>query len=98
MTAAEFNRTVKQFPRLSDHAKALAKAVLVDGSTYEEVISQYGVSRQLASEWCLKVYRAFFPKGWVTESITLPAEKMDLVRQMQAKEMERWEKASKRGA
>lgn len=98
LTAAEFSRTVKRFPRLSEHAKALAKAVLVDGASYEDVISEYGVSRQLASGWCLKVYRAFYPKGWVTESITLPEDKMAKVKQMQIDEMMRWEKSSKRGA
>lgn len=98
LTEAEFSRTVKQFPRLSEHAKALAKAVLVEGASYEDVISKHGVSRQLASSWCLKVYRAFYPKGWITESVTLPEDKMHKVRQMQIDEMARWEKSSKRGA
>ena len=98
LTAAEFSRTVKQFTRLSERAKAIAKAVLVDGADYKDVINEYGVSRQLASGWCLKVYRAFYPDSWVTESITLPADKMDKVKQMQADEMERLKKIPKRGA
>jgi hypothetical protein len=91
LSAEDFDRTVSKFPRMSEHAKALARAVLVDGTTYEQVTAQFEVSRQLASEWCLKVYRGFYPREWVTESITLPPERMEQVRLMQAQEIARWE-------
>ncbi len=84
LTAAEFNRTIKAFPKLSERAKAVARAVLVEGQAPSEVAQELGCSKQLAYAWSTKVYAACIPAGWVTETVTLPAELMADVRKMQA--------------
>ena len=84
----DFKHRVAQFPRLSEKARAFTKAVLVDGKPLAQVQEKMGVSRQLASLWCLKVYRAP-PAGWVKELVTLPADQMARVREMEAREKKR---------
>ena len=85
MGVEDFNGVVAQFPRLSKRAIKLARAVLVDGLSESEAARQFGVTRQLANEWCTKINRAVLAtKGWVTQTVTLPAEAMREVKQMQA--------------
>ena len=82
MTAEEFSQTVVQFPRLSEKAKNIARAILVDGKSLEEVCIEFDVSRQLAHQWATKVYMGFAPKGWVSEVVTLPEIYMQRIRKL----------------
>ena len=91
----DFKHRVAQFPRLSEKARAFTKAVLVDGRPLAQVQEKMGVSRQLGSAWCLKVFRAP-PAGWLKEVVTLPAEQMARVREMEAREKSRAAGAPKR--
>ena len=84
LASGEFEEAVATFPRLSEKAKAVARAVLVDGQTFDQVSKEFDVSRQMAHGWATKVYEAFRPTGWVTESVTLPPELMAKVREMEA--------------
>ena len=89
----DFNRAVAQFPRLSKRTKELVRAVLVDGLSESEASRQFGVSRQMANEWCTKIKRTLLAtKGWVTQTVTLPSDKMREVKQMQADAISRRKK------
>lgn len=90
LTANEFKHAVSQFPRFSEKAKQVARAILVDGSTFEEVCQQYETSRQLAHGWASKVFAEFQPSGWKTESITLPPDLMVKVKEMEADARAQW--------
>jgi transposase-like protein len=90
LTAGEFKHAVSQFPRLSDKAKKVARAILVEGQTFEEVCQEFDTSRQLAHEWATKVFEAFRPSGWVTESVTLPPDQMEVVREMELAARQQW--------
>lgn len=94
LTEAQFNLAVERFPRLSERAKDMARAVLVGGASPKGVSSEHGVSLQLVTDWCLKIYRAHALRGWVTASITLPVDKMAEVKQMQNDEMQRLEETA----
>lgn len=83
LTATEFKHAVARFPRLSDKAKSIARGVLVEGRTFDEMSQQYGASRQLIHKWSTQVFNAFQPEGWVTETVTLPKDQMELVREME---------------
>lgn len=83
MTAAEFRAAALTFPRLSDKAKDVARAILVDGRAAEETAAAFGTSRQLAYQWAKKIYETYRPTGWITETVTLPPELMATVRQME---------------
>ena len=94
LTETQFNLAVGRFPRLSERAKDIAKAVLVGGASPKAISSEYGVSLQLVTDWCIKIYRAHTLRGWVTASITLPEDKMAEVKQMQIDEMARLEETT----
>jgi len=91
LTATEFKHAVARFTRLSEKAKSVARSILVDGWTPEEAAEHYETSRQLTHQWATKVYEQFRPTGWVTETITLPAEVMDEVRKMETAARAQWE-------
>lgn len=93
LNPTEFKAALAHFPRLSDKGRAVARAILVDGATFEEVATRYRVSRQMAHEWASKLYQVFRPQGWVTESVTLPPELMEQVRQMEADARAKWERS-----
>lgn len=90
LSASEFKRALARFPRLSEKGQAVARAILVEGLTFEEVTATYDVSRQMAHEWATKIYEVFRPQGWVTESVTLPPELMANVRRMEAEARAEW--------
>lgn len=90
LTATEFKNAVAKFPRLSDKAKGVARAILVEGQTFEQVTQEFDTSRQLAHEWATKVFEVFRPSGWVTESVTLPPEQMEAVRKMELAARQQW--------
>ena len=90
LKASEFKHALANFPRLSVKAQKVARAVLVDGASFEKVCEDYDTSRQLAHQWSTKVYEAFRPVGWVTASVTLPPEQMALVRQMEIEARQKW--------
>ena len=91
LTASEFDQAITQFPRMSAKARAVARSILVDGVTFQEVTSKYQTSRQLAHSWACKVYDAFAPEGWISELVVLPPEKMELVRAMERDARAKWE-------
>jgi len=90
LTGPEFARAAARFPRLSDKAKQVARAVLVDGRSFEQVCEQFQTSRQLAHQWATKIFDEFQPTGWVTETVTLPLERMRDVREMERDARRRW--------
>lgn len=90
LKATEFNHAVAKFPRLSEKAKKVARAVLVEGKTFEQVCQEFDTSRQLAHEWATKVFDEFRPSGWVTESVTLPPDQMEEVRKMEVAARQQW--------
>jgi transposase-like protein len=90
MTEEQFTTAVRRFSRLSQKAQDVARAILVDGHTFEEASSRYGVSRQHVHQWVSKVFAAFEPPGWVTRTVTLPVDKMKLVEQMENDAIEGW--------
>ncbi|WP_045226973.1 TrfB-related DNA-binding protein [Methyloterricola oryzae] len=91
LTAPEFEAALRRHPRLSDKAKEVARAVLVDGRTFEEVTEKYSTSKQLAHVWASKIYNAFAPTGWVSEMVVLPPELMAHVREMEREAREEWQ-------
>jgi hypothetical protein len=56
-----------------------ARAVLVDGANPDHVAAQIGAKRQLVHAWATKLFDVLVPPGWVTRSVTLPADLMDQV-------------------
>lgn len=91
LTASEFDQALALFPRMSAKAREVARSILVDGLTFEEVTSTYQTSRQMAHTWACKVYDAFAPEGWISELVVLPPEKMELVRAMEIDARAEWE-------
>lgn len=79
LTPAEFRAAVRNFTKLSDKAKAVARGVLVDGKTFEEVTTEHEVSRSLAHQWVAKVFGAHVPDGWVAQVIVRPQKEMDKI-------------------
>ena len=71
----------------------MARDILVEGKTFEQITLEYDTSRQLAHEWATKVFEVFRPTGWVTESVTLPPEQMELVRAMELDARQQWAEA-----
>jgi hypothetical protein len=90
LTAPEFEEALRRHPRLSAKAKEVARAILVDGCTFEEVTEKYETSRQLAHVWASKLYDAFAPTGWVSEVVVLPPELMARVREMEQEARDVW--------
>jgi hypothetical protein len=97
LTPSEFDQAIARFPRMSIKARNVARAILVDGLTFDEVTSTYATSRQLAHSWASKVYEAFTPNGWESELIVLPPEKMKLVRAMERDARAEWESSLEHG-
>lgn len=91
LTASEFDQAIELFPRMSAKARDVARSILVDGLTFEEVTSKYQTSRQLAHSWACKVYETFAPEGWISELVVLPPDKMELVRAMERDARAKWE-------
>jgi hypothetical protein len=91
LTLQEFEEALRRHPRLSKKAKEVAKAILVDGCTFEEVIETYETSKQLAHSWASKIYDVFAPEGWITETVVLPPELMERVRIMEQEAREAWQ-------
>lgn len=92
LSAVEFASAIARFPRgLSDKARMVAQAILVEGYTQAQAAEEFGTSRQLAYQWANKVYEQFAPAGWVTEAVTLPPAIMAEVRRMQAMARDEWE-------
>src|SRR4051794_29774346 len=77
MDSDDFERSVARFPRMTQRARDVARALLVDGKSFDEVQATFGVaSRQLAHQWASKVAEGYWPDDWVTASVTLPPEEM----------------------
>lgn len=85
LTAEEFEEATKHFPRFSEKAIAVARAILVDGRSFDaEFQRDFDCrSRQLAHDWASRIFEAYRPAGWVTESITLPPDMMAIVKHME---------------
>jgi len=90
MTGDQFSTAVRRFSRLSQTAKDVARAVLVDGHTFEQASLSYDVSRQHVHQWVSEVFAAFEPPTWVTRTVTLPVDQMAVVQQMEADAREQW--------
>ena len=91
LRAQEFELALKRHPRLSKKAKDVARAILVDGRTLDDVAEAFDTSRQLAHSWASKIYDVFAPAGWVSETIVLPPELMEQVRTMEKEAREAWQ-------
>jgi hypothetical protein len=91
LTAPEFEEALRRHPRLSKKAKEVARAILVDGCTFEEVTERFETSKQLAHVWATKIYNVFAPAGWVSEVVVLPPELMARVREMEQEAREAWQ-------
>lgn len=91
LSAAEFKNAAARFPKLSEKAKAVARAILVDGYTPEQAAAEFVTTRQLTHQWATKIYEAFRPTGWVTEAVTLPRDLMEKVKEMEKAAREQWE-------
>lgn len=93
LTKTEFEQVLARFKRLSENGKRAAFMVLVAGSSFEEVETKLGVSRQLAHRWASQIYKAFCPEGWVTSQVTLPQDLMAKVHLMEEKARAAWTKS-----
>lgn len=91
LTAQEYEDAARRHPRLSAKAKNVARAILVDGCTLDEVAEKHATSKQLAHAWASKIYDVFAPEGWVTETVILPPEMMEQVRIMEQEAREAWQ-------
>jgi hypothetical protein len=91
LTADEFDEAIKHFPRFSEKAVAIARAILVDGRGFDaDFQREFDCrSRQLAHDWASRVFAVYQPAGWVTESITLPPDMMAIVKQMEQEARDR---------
>ena len=90
LTEEQFTTAVRRFSRLSQKAKDVARAILVDGHTFEQASLRYDVSRQHVHQWASKVFDAFEPPSWVTRTITLPPDQMNIVQQMEVVARDTW--------
>ena len=90
MTGDQFTTAVRRFSRLSQTAKDVARAVLVDGHSFEQASLSHDVSRQHVHQWVSKVFAAFEPPTWVTRTVTLPVDQMAVVQQMEADARDQW--------
>ena len=90
LTAGEFDHAVRRYSRLSDKAIAASRALLVDGDLLEHVAQSHGSSRQMVHKWATKVFESFRPEGWLTETVTLPAAQMAVVREMEQQARLAW--------
>ena len=95
LTAGEFARGVKKFPRMSEKAQEIAKEILVEGHAPSAVADRHGVTRQNCHFWSKQIYDAVVPDGWVSEVITLPRVKMEEVRALVVKERTKWRQDSR---
>lgn len=85
MSGEDFDRAAARFPRMTQRARDVARALLVDGKSFDEVQEAYGVaSRQLAHQWASKVAEGHWPDDWVTASVTLPRDDMNRVMEIVA--------------
>ena len=90
MTEDQFALAVRRFSRLSDKAKDVAHAVLVEGQSFEEAGRRHDARRQHIHQWVSKVFESFEPPTWVTRTVTLPVDEMRLVEKMEEDARERW--------
>lgn len=58
LTPAQFDKAVKQFPRMSDDGKAAARSVLVDGNVQAEVAKYLDIPRQQVNRWVQSIKKA----------------------------------------
>jgi transposase-like protein len=93
LTAEEFSATVTAFPHLSEKGQQVARAVLVERKTFQDVEREFDVSRAHAHQWVKKVFEGYRPKGWVTAVISLPEPLMEQVQTMVKRERELWTQA-----
>lgn len=91
---AEFRSAAAKFPGLSENGVAVARAVLVDGEDLAAVAERFGIHRSQAHQWAAKVFDGHRPRGWVTETVSLPEAAMHKVREMVRIERDRWEAAA----
>lgn len=56
MTAKQFDKAVKSFPRLSDTGKTAARRVLLDGLAPVRVAEEMEVHRQQVHRWVKLIY------------------------------------------
>lgn len=97
LSASEFKLAAGHFPRLSQKALDVSRAVLVEGKSLLYVEQHCDVSRQQAHQWASKIYGAFKPSGWVSAVVTLPAADMEKVKLMERAARDRLKKQSSRG-
>ncbi|MBN3780499.1 transcriptional regulator [Burkholderia sp. Ac-20345] len=59
MTAADFGAVCHLLPNLSPERLSIARAVLVDGQTYQDAAAKFGMTRQAATTAIKPVWAAY---------------------------------------
>jgi dsRNA-specific ribonuclease len=75
----QYLAALSRFPRLSDKGRSATRAVLVDNRPVADVAREHEVSRERVRRWCVDVFGALVPDGWVSRVVILPADAMETV-------------------
>lgn len=75
----QYLAALSRFPRLSEKGRNATRAVLVDNRPVAEVAREHGISRERVRRWCVDLFGALVPDGWVSRVVILPAEEMATV-------------------
>lgn len=95
VSPSQFERGAAQYPNMSRKSLNIARAVLVDGEQIADVVKRTEVDRRNVHFWAKQIYDAVWPRGWVSEVVTLPPERMAEVLEMQDRERAKWKKESR---
>ena len=84
MTADDFDKVIRLFPRFTEHKAAIARAVLVDGTAQAVLAREHDIIRQTVSQAVNMVWGAYVetlapPPDWIVSTVCLPRDKMALV-------------------
>jgi DNA-directed RNA polymerase specialized sigma subunit len=58
LTAAELNKVLKAFPRMSDEGRSIAHCYFVDGHSAVDAAAQLGVSEEQVRFVCAEIFEA----------------------------------------
>ncbi|WP_346779097.1 TrfB-related DNA-binding protein [Burkholderia sp. Tr-20390] len=90
LTEGEFERLLPHLHRVKDRTRQVLREVLVSGRTQNAVALEVGITRKAVNQmvsaaWEKHLEHGAIPDGWVTGTVTLPADLMEIVRDMEQK-------------
>ena len=82
-TQVQFDGVIENFPEFGFEVREALRSIMVLGKSQSEVARTLGLTRQRVNQMVNALRTRHRPVGWVTAAVTVPADLMKHIRQLE---------------